>query len=313
MATVYGFGSVAVDFRIVTADFGKDYTQKLLAKETFSLPGGATSNALTQVARLGGKAVSLCKLGEDNVGDKIVDALTKENIDCSKIIRDKLVLSPFNVAVYAGENKRRVGGFLLPNALKEITKEDVDFFTENFKKGDYLLTEIGEIPLDIILYICKKAKEKGVKVVLDVDLDPITQCGSTKDLVDEIFKTVSILIPNRDSLVSIFPDMDEIEMAKKLKEIYNVLTVITMGSFGTCYAIPGHDEVYVQKAFKINAVDTIGAGDSFHGSLVYALSLNKPIENAVIFASKCAAINCTAFGATTAMPTLEILENFKFE
>ncbi|MBQ4298376.1 MAG: carbohydrate kinase, partial [Clostridia bacterium] len=72
MATVYGFGTAAVDFRIRTADFGDLYKDKLLAQTCAEMGGGALANFLSQVSRLGGRTAFLGKLGRDPMGEKIV-------------------------------------------------------------------------------------------------------------------------------------------------------------------------------------------------------------------------------------------------
>ena len=108
MKQVWGFGSACVDIRLTTADYGPAYTTKLLAQETRLQGGGACANCLTQVARLGGRAAWLGKVGDDALGALILRQLQEERVDTSHALVAPNALSPFNVAVYAGTQWRRV-------------------------------------------------------------------------------------------------------------------------------------------------------------------------------------------------------------
>ena len=309
MSKIYGFGSVALDFRGQVADFGKDYTSKLLVQKTDISAGGAVANSLVQAARLGGHAVYLGKLGTDEIGRRIVANLRAENIDTESIIFGNGEISPFNVAIYAGEARRRVGGYLLPNSLFGICAKDVERLSSRFSEGDILLLEIGEIAVESCLYMCRIAKEKGVRIVMDVDLDPVLQCGAKEADARTLFSYADYLIPNGESLKSLFGEIETVAAAQKLSEEYRAFTVITEGDKG-CVFCDLSGKAKRQKSFKISSVvDTVGAGDAFHGSFAYALSQNYPPETAVLFATYCAAQNCKAFGATTAMARRSELEN----
>ena len=303
-ATVYGIGSAAIDFRIRTADLGKDYTEKLLAQETDVLGGGAASNCMVQVARLGGKAVWLGKLGADWIGDRIIEGLADEGVDVSRVHRDPSVCSPFNVAVYAGEARRRVGGFLLPNSLQAITADDWQAWLDHFKPGDWLFAEIGEVPFFVIHDFCIASRQHGVKVAIDVDLDPITQCGVTHEDVKQLFTAVDLLVPNVNSLKTFCPGMTPEEITTNLAESSNATVVTTAGSDGACYCMPGQPLQH-QAAVPTEVVDTVGAGDAFHGGLMFALARGETLPAAVALAARCGALACRRAGARTGMPRYE--------
>lgn len=308
MSKIFGFGSVALDFRVITAELGKEYTSKLLAKETLISSGGAVSNSLIQAARLGAETMYLGKLGEDRIGREIVANLEKEGVSTEAVIFDPDAFSPFNVAVYAGEKRRRVGGYLLPNSLASVTEEEILNLSEQMKRGDVLLLEIGEIPFQKSLFMCESAKARGVTVLVDIDLDPILQCGAEIREVEKLFSLADILIPNVECLNPILGENSAEKYAELLSEKYDVTTVITDGERGSISCRP-QEKAKRHAPYKVEAVDTVGAGDSFHGSFAFALSIGYSLEEAVAFASVAAAMNCLAFGATTAMPTKKSLEN----
>jgi len=304
MGKLWGFGTSAIDFRIITADYGVNYRDKLLAQQTLCMGGGAVANCLVQVSRLGGKVGWIGKLGDDLLADKIICMLESEGINCSYVIRDKEEFSPFNVAIYSGEQKRRVGGFLLPNSLAKVSDENINYFISPMSSGDWLAIEIGEIPIEACVRLAQKAKQRGVHIALDVDLDPIMQCQSTKEEIDKLLGCADLLIPNINSLATLFKENNPVSLCNELYEKYCVPVVITVGSDGVYY-IDENGQYRHQPAMPVEVKDTVGAGDAFHGGLLYAITEGKTLSDSVLLGTACAAINCTAYGAREGMPNIK--------
>lgn len=298
---VYGFGSAAVDFRIRTADFGDLYKDKLLAQDWAEMGGGAISNLLTQVSRLGLSACFLGKLGDDILGRKIVALLEEEKVDCSRILFSKDVCSPFNVAVYSGEEMRRRGGFLIPNSLSSLTEKDISKLAAPVKKGDFVMIEIGEIPPEQVLMFLRKVHKAGATVCVDVDLDPVRQCGFTPETFDEVFRLSDVLIPNVVAMSSIYPEETAESLAEKVYGIYRKPVIVSAGKDGAyyCESENGAENLPVYDHGEVK--DTVGAGDAFHGGVVYGLASGLTLRESVLCGVICGGINCTAFGARTAM------------
>jgi ribokinase len=297
---IWGFGSAAIDLRIRTAEYGESYRDKLLAQETRWLGGGSTANTLVQVARLGGRAGWLGKLGTDGIGRAIEDSLGTEGVDLSAVIRDPTVLSPFNLAVYAGLNRRRIGGFLLPNCLGGIGDQDLDHFITFISPADWLLIEVGEIPIPVCSRFADMACRSGAKVVVDVDLDPIAQCGSTEAEVSELFSHCALLMPNRQSMQTIYPGMDGNELLGVLHEHYKTAVIVSEGAEGS-RAIDAAGTHFHVPALPVDAVDTVGAGDAFHGGVILSLSQGNGFEQSIRWGTICGAHNCKFFGAREGM------------
>jgi len=309
---IYGFGTAAVDFRITVPDLGINYKEKLLANEVNIIGGGSVANCLVQVSRLGGKSYWLGKLGCDWISDRILEDFKKEGVNCSRVIRDTSLCSPFNVAIYYVKNYKRVGGYLLPNSLNYITKDDIIRFTNNFKKGDWAIVEIGEVNLKHILNFCEVAKDKGVKLVVDVDLDPIKQCGGNIKIIKKIFEKADFLVPNKFAMKSIYPNIiNPKDLVRNLIQEFKVTTIVTAGSDGVYYS-DVNGPIKKQEIFKLKVVDTIGAGDAFHGGLIFALAKNKRLSDAIKIGSKCAAANCRIRGTRSGMLNFEELNKKDF-
>jgi sulfofructose kinase len=307
---VIGFGTATLDYRIRTADLGVGYTEKLLAREVEVFGGGAIANCLVQVARLGGSALWLGKLGRDRLGETIVGQLESEGIDCSRVLYDPSLSSPFNLAVYAGSQRRRVGGYLLSNSLAHLDESDIAALAAAANRGDWVVAEIGEIPLESVLLFCRQTRDRGARLAVNVDLDPLRQCGADKALVEEIFRQQDLIMANQQTLDLMYETAIAEALTRHLGESFAAKIVVTNGSEG-CHFCETGGAVDHLPAIPVEVVDPVGAGDAFHGGLLYGLAAGQSFEQALDSAARCAALNCLAFGAREGMPTLEELQRFQ--
>jgi sugar/nucleoside kinase (ribokinase family) len=308
-ARVIGFGTATLDYRIRTADLGIDYTEKLLARDVDVFGGGATANCLVQASRLGADAVWLGKLGRDGLAETIVGQLEAEGIDCSRVLYDPSTGSPFNLAVYAGQQRRRVGGYLLANSLACLTDKDINVLASAVSPEDWVIVEIGEIPLESVLLFCRQAKDRGARLAVDVDLDPVRQCGADQAVVEEIFGLQDLIMANRQALGSVYTADTAQELVRILRRTSAAKIAVTAGADG-CYFAPYGRAVGHLAAIPVQVVDPVGAGDAFHGGLLYALATGQVFEQALDIGTRCAALNCLVFGAREGMPNLADLERF---
>jgi sugar/nucleoside kinase (ribokinase family) len=298
--TVFGFGSAALDFRIRTAELGPDYREKLLARETAVLGGGAVANALVQVSRLGVAAAWLGKLGADWIGETIISQLGDEGVDCSHVIRSPDSCSPFNVAAYAGEHRRRIGGFLLPNSLGRLTEDEIGKLAAIPQCGDLVLVEAGELPLGACVAFASRCREAGARVAVDVDLDPVEQCGATPDAVEALFSCADWLMPNHRAMASLYPGESPERLCEQLAHGYHAVAIVSDGARGAWWCGPEGEPTHVH-AHPVEAVDTVGAGDAFHGGVLAGLAGGQHVEKAVALGVRCGAAACLAEGAREGM------------
>jgi len=310
IARVLGFGTATIDYRIRTADLGEGYTEKLLAQQVEVLGGGAIANCLVQISRLGVRAVWLGKLGRDRLAEMIVDQLNAEGIDCSRVLYDPKAGSPFNLAVYAGARRRRVGGYLIPGSLAALSEAEVSTLAETVRPGDWAVVEIGEIPLEWVVEFCRQARERGARLAADVDLDPIRQCGSDRRVVAEIFRNQDLIMANQDALLSMYDLPTPRALARRLSKLFGTRCVVSAGA-GGCYYSELGDTAEHLPAIPVKVVDPVGAGDAFHGGLLYTLAEGRDFIESLEIARRCAAMNCRRFGAREGMPNRAELEGFE--
>jgi sugar/nucleoside kinase (ribokinase family) len=312
--TLFGLGTATLDLRISTADLGPEYRAKLLARSTETFGGGAAANALYQAALLGARTEWLGRLGRDTLGTMIADDLRTHRIGTTHVVRTAGALSPFNLAVYAGEHQRRIGGFLLPNCLADLRGDEVERFAGAVGPDDWVLVEVGEIPLPIVLDFCtavKEAADGGASIVLDVDLDPLAQCvGGTRELMKKLFTIVDYVLPNRDAMTTLYQGLDAAALTATIAADSGTPVATTAGPDG-CYYTDEHGEVKHAPSVRVDVVDAVGAGDAFHGGFVWSLMTGGTPSEAVHTGCLCGAANCRAFGARTGMVDAASLEQMK--
>ena len=149
-----------------------------------------------------------------------------------------------------------------------------------------------------VLEAIRVARQAGVKVFFDLDVDPQdfakAGLGSEAELLDALRMT-DILKPCKAGARQLTGETDYERMARKLLTFGPKTVAVTLGSEG-CLIASGERVVH-QPAFKVPVVDTTGAGDAFMGGLSFAILQGWQEERVATFANACAALCCTKVGA----------------
>ncbi len=156
-----------------------------------------------------------------------------------------------------------------------------------------------EVPIPTVVHAARLAKSKGVKVVLNPAPAPLTP------LPIELLENVDILIPNRTELeiLSGLPCDETVSSAvEHMKKMGVRSLVVTLGSKGALVC-NGDTTPHLVPSFKVKAVDTTAAGDTFCGALCVALAEGHTIDEAVLFGNLVASLTVTRAGAQNAIPT----------
>ncbi len=282
---ILNFGSCNIDFvysldHIVEA--GETETTHLL--ETF--PGGKGLNQSIAVAKAGAHVYHAGCLGSDS--EMLTDILSESGVDLTYMSRTEEKNGHAIIQVSKdGENSI----FLYPGSNHMITKEYVDSVLKNFGEGDIILlqNEINDID-----YIVKKAHEKKMCIILNPS--PFNE-----ELEKIDFNDLSYILLNKVEAKAI-SGCDELdESIKYIRSKYpNLKVVLTLGSKG-CVYIDDKCEVY-QSAFKVDAVDTTAAGDTFTGYFIAELSKGTQYQKILKIASAASAIAVSRKGAAPSIP-----------
>ena len=256
-------------------------------------PGGKGANQAVCASRLGADVTFVCKVGNDLFGDNALAGYRSEGMDVSHVPRsDKPTGSALILVDGQGENVISVA----PGANADFTVQDMDALSPVIRGADYLLLQL-EIPVPSVVRAVEIAREAGVFVILN----PAPACA----LPDEIFRNVSLLIPNRTelSLLSgVATDTEEHirEAVEKLRAAGVGNVIVTLGSAGALVCREG--SYTTVPALRVQAVDTTAAGDTFCGAVCVGLSEGLSLEEAAAFATKASALTVQKVGAQNSLP-----------
>ena len=301
MKNICVIGSLNMDL-VVNVDTMPKPGQTIIGSNSKEVPGGKGANQAVAMARLNGNVSMIGKVGEDGFGQTLINSLKNDKVDTTYIQTSK---GATGVALITVDKNAQNSIVVSPGANFEVKEDDIDNNIEAIKNSDIVVLQL-ETPLNTIKYALNKAKELNKYTILNP--------APAVKLDDEIIKNVDLLTPNETELeiisgVSIETEEDiqkaaQIMIEKGVKEL-----IVTLGSKGSLYI--NKEKSMFKKAYKVEAVDTTAAGDSYTGALAVALSQDKNIEDAMDFASKVGALSVLKEGAQSSLPTLEDVKNFR--
>ena len=297
MAEIVGIGCAIFDLMMILDRFPED-DEKMSGRESKIQCGGPCAVALIAASKLGVSSAYQGKFGDDTYGLTTRDNLGKYGVDLSGVKIIEGARSPLCVVLSNQSNGHRacVGGGVSSPEL-QMTAEDVDLSA--LEQAKYFHCD-GQ-NYEAALCAAKRAHELGVKVSMDLD--------GGENGREELIGLVDILIPSERAARMIAGTDDLREAARILKKRFNPETlVITMGPEGGM--ILENDEIRRYPAFHVNAIDSNGAGDVFHGAFLAAKVKGFTDYEAARFASAASAIKCTHFGASEGAPSWEMVEEF---
>lgn len=260
--------------------------------------GGKGANQAVAAAKLGGDTVFIGKVGDDVFGHQTVEMLTSLGIDTRFLgvsATEPSGVALINVDEHTAENSISVAS----GANGAIRPADIDAAEEVIASASLILMQL-EIPIDTVTYAAKMAKRHGVTVVLNPAPAP------SEPLPEELLENVDIIIPNKTEAevitgIAIDTPQDELRAIRSLHSKGISTVIFTLGSKGALLCQNGDCEEV--PSFKVKAVDTTAAGDTFCGALCVGLSEGKEMRPAMIFANQAAAISVTRTGAQQSVPT----------
>ncbi len=261
--------------------------------------GGKGANQCVSIARLRGEVKMIGKVGNDQFGDNFIRLFKEENIDVNDIFRSEVSTGVGNVQIdKSGQNRICI----ILGANLDFNLDDLTKVQNIIKGGDILLTQF-EMKEEVVLEAIKFAKENNLMTIVNP--------APARKIKEEYLKYIDYLTPNEFEL-GLLTDMKTSSLEECLKASNKLLDlgvkniVTTLGDKGAL--LYTKNERALISGYKVNVVDTVGAGDSFNGALAYALSNNVEIIDAIKFANAMGALTTTKNGA---IPSLHHLEEVK--
>ncbi|MAS36962.1 MAG: ribokinase [Anaerolineaceae bacterium] len=250
-------------------------------------PGGKGSNQAVAAARLGATVTFVGRVGTDSFGDTAIQTWQSEGINTAYVVRD-----PENATGVApiwvddeGENSIVVA----LGANLALSKGDVEAAREEIAQADVLIVQL-EIDLDTVAHALLVAKDHDVTTILNP--------APAAHLPESTLALADFLTPNETELQTLYDDVPD--DLRQLVQAGGPTLVMTAGSRGAVWATESDSgEV---PTYKVDVVDTTGAGDAFNAGLAVALAEGKPLAEAIAFANATAAMCVTRPGTAPSMP-----------
>lgn len=254
--------------------------------------GGKGANQAVAVARLGGEATFISKVGTDANGKMMVEHFAEEGLCTDTVIQDPTVQSGSAWICVGDDGDNSI--IVMPGANGAMTVEDLKPFEDAITSSEYLLMQL-EVPMAVVEYAADIAHAAGVKVVLNP--------APAAPLKDSLLSKLYALTPNETECRILCgteaSDDDEANAAVLYnKGVKNV--IVTLGDKGSM--LYNAEGVVTVPAQKVTAVDTVAAGDTYNGALCVALSKGKSFVEAMEFATAASAIAVTRIGAQASIP-----------
>lgn len=294
-------GGFTMDLVVKTAK-APDNGETVLGTEFNRFPGGKGGNQAVAAARLGGNVTMIGKLGTDSFGDEVFSLLQKDGINTRFVEREEDYPTGIGSIVLDQNGDNRI--IVIPGANSQVKAEHLNKYIEAFHNADMILVQ-----LELDFYMNQKAIELAFEMGLPVLLNP----APGRELSDDLLKKVTYLTPNETEAeiitgISIRNIEDAKAAVQCLLEKGVQTVVMTLGGEGALIGdrmgirhIPG---------YKVKAIDTVAAGDSFNGALAFSILSGKDLDEAVLFANAVGALTVTKEGAIPSLPYKEAVEEF---
>lgn len=300
---VYGLGTLAMDV-LMKVDSLPGEDSFCIVKSSERQPGGSGTNVIVQLARLGAECGYIGAVGDDDLGKGVLASLKEEGV----LTRDMCVkpgMTTLHTEIVIDEEGRKFIMLNMGDAFGALMPEEVN--TEAIGASGVFYTDL--LPGEPAIYALKSAKEQGAATVfnMQVGLSTMQGLGVTREKLLDSLQYADVFAPCQEGLYELTGTKNLDECAAFLRNYCKGDLLFTLGKKGsTAYAKNGG--VYEVPSCQVQAVDTTGAGDSYMGSFVYKYLIEKEsLEEAMKFATRCAAYTCTGIGARYC-PTREEIE-----
>jgi sugar/nucleoside kinase (ribokinase family) len=247
------------------------------------------------MAKLGAEVAFMGKIGDDYEGMVIRSELEKFGVDVDYLLINENVKS-LKAFIWVDKNSGKRTVALDKTGMTPVRPKEISYL----KGVSFEYLHLDGRDIDASIFLAKKAKKDGSRVVLDL--------GSLRENVEELFPLVDYLVVSREFAYDYTHLQDLSQACLELKKIGFKCVVITLSEKGCVWT----DSLKVNyfPGFKLEVVDTTGAGDVFHGAFIFGLLKKWKMEKIIEFASACAALKCRKLGGREGIPSLKEVKDF---
>lgn len=289
---ILNFGSLNID-NVYTVGQIVTPGETIASLKLEQFEGGKGLNQSIAIARAGCEVYHAGCIGSD--GDTLKNLLEQSGVNLKYL---RTANEKTGHAIIQVEQSGENCILLFAGANHAVTKTFIDEVLKDFGDGDFLVlqNEISNLP-----YIVDEAYKKGIKIILNPS--PYNEVIEQIDL-----NKVYCLILNEVEAEYISKAKESGFAAWAVKNHPNLIFMLTLGKKG-CRYIKG-TTLLEQDIFKVNTVDTTGAGDTFTGYFVAGLVAGEKVEDILKTASAASALAVSKKGAAPSIPTIAEVNQF---
>jgi ribokinase len=283
-------GAAVLDtlFRVCSMPSGQG---KILPYDMLQVAEGMASSAAYAVVRLGGKASLWGAVGDDDTGQRIIAELGHDGVDISGMVKVEGARSAVSTILIDDLGERLIVPFydpLLHHAVRAVRHNDLTPF-------DAALVDVRWPKL--ALATLHAAADAGKPAILDGDV-------AADGVIEMLAPAATHIVFSHPAAERLAGTADLTEMVAILKRQFEQAFVcVTAGEQGCGWFDEADRCIKRMPAIKIEAVDTLAAGDIFHGAFALAIAEGRPAEEAIRYSSVAAALKCRSFGGRLGAPT----------
>jgi ribokinase len=293
-------GSINMDM-VVSVD-KMPLVGETIFSENFKLAhGGKGANQAVASQRLGSEVYMISKVGKDAYGLQILNGLEKENINIANIFKDDV--NPTGTAIITVNSEGNNSIIVVAGANMTLSLDEIGKCKDIITSSDIIVAQF-ETPIEVTMEAFKFAKQNGVITILNP--------APAKEIPNELLRYTDIIVPNETEATTLTGvDVKDLESAKQAANVFlnnNVkYVIITLGDKGA--AVISKEDGVLIPAYKVNAIDSTAAGDSFIGAISTKLKKSDlnimSLVEAVKFGNKVSAIAVQREGAQPSIPFLK--------
>ena len=269
---------------------------KVDASDFIITGGGCAANAAVTAARLGASVRFAGPIGDDNdeTSNRIISDLIAEGIDCTGATRvaggtasvSLILLDALGEKTIATRRGSKLNGTLPADPAQLVEAVDAVLVDNRFS--------------EYVSAICRAASRRRIPIVIDLD-------APTK-VKDPLLALGTHVIASAEALRATTRLEDHAAALQMLGKQLSGFVAVTDGPQGLYWLTPSG--MQHMPAFPVEAIDSLGAGDAFHGAFTVALAEDRDIGDCLRFASATAALKCTRFGGASGSPKRAKVEEF---
>lgn len=288
------FGCTAVDIMANVVDEIPPKGSSCLFDNYELQIGGNAANVAVIMAKLGLKVRLITSLGNDHIGKFCRSKLKASKVHLTKNVVSKKGHSACSIVMVPSDGNRRIihcPGVISNLDYKVVHNSDLDakwFMVSGF----FCLPALDGVGLRFLL---KKAKLKGLKTCIDTAVNK--RITNWYKFIEPAIEFIDIIFPSEEEAFYITGEKDPFKAVGFLRKVGIPIVGIKLAERGS--VISYESTVKHIPAFKVEAIDSCGAGDAFMAGFIYALNVGESPERAALFGNALGSLCVESFGATS--------------